>query len=115
MTDSLLLPPFPKPPKMLHCRHQSMSVDINHTEEETLGAQERELVEDLILQNRTLDALIKGLTEDIETFKTTPSEHSSAPDIVRFTMQLNIMRDKKARNLSSINEIIKKNKENNLN
>jgi hypothetical protein len=91
-----------------------MSIDINHTEQETLNTQEREVIDDLILQNRTLDALIKGLTEDIETFKTTTGEHSSAPDIVRFTMQLNIMRDKKTRNLSAINEIIKKNKKNSL-
>ena len=89
-----------------------MPIDTNHKEEETtLGTQEREVIDDLILQNRTLDALIKGLLGDIETFKTVPGEHSSASDIVRFTMQLNIMRDKKVRNLSAINKIIKENKE----
>ena len=71
----------------------------------------RELVEDLILQNKTLDALIKGLTEDIEIFKTTPGEHRSAPDIVRFTIQLNVMKDKKTRNLQAINNIIKQERE----
>lgn len=75
-----------------------------NTEEE--GA-ERELIEDLILQNKTLDALIKGLTEDIETFKQDTKGQWTPTDIVRFTMQLNIMKDKKARNLASINNIIK--------
>ena len=36
---------------------------------ETPTKEERELVEDLIFQNQTLDALIKGLSEDIEAFK----------------------------------------------
>lgn len=67
----------------------------------------RELVEDLILQNKTLDALIKGLSADIETFKQDTEERWTPADIVRFTMQLNIMKDKKTRNLASINKIIK--------
>jgi hypothetical protein len=67
-------------------------VPVDHTE--------RDYIEDLILQNKTLDALIKGLTADIETFKTSNDGNPSAPDIVRFTMQLNIMKDKKARNLA---------------
>lgn len=72
---------------------------------------DREEVEDLILQNKTLDALIKGLTGDIEIFKK-DKEHGWTPaDIVRFTMQLNIMRDKKVRNLAAINVIIKKQRE----
>lgn len=68
----------------------------------------RELVEDLILQNKTMEALIKGLTGDIEIFKNDDEGKWTPTDIVRFTMQLNIMRDKKARNLHAINEIIKK-------
>ena len=84
-----------------------MSIDTNHKENDTLGTQERELIDDLILQNKTLDALIKGLSQDIETFKTSNEERSSASDIVRFTMQLNIMKDKKVRNLAAINKIIK--------
>lgn len=71
---------------------------------------EREAVEDLILQNKTLTALIKGLTGDIEIFKNDKNSQWKPADIVRFTMQLNIMRDKKVRNLSAINEIIKRNK-----
>lgn len=67
----------------------------------------RELVEDLILQNETLDALIKGLSADIETFKQDTEGEWTPADIVRFTMQLNIMKDKKTRNLASINKIIK--------
>ena len=69
---------------------------------------ERELVEDLILQNKTLEALIKGLTDDIEIFKKDTEGRWTPVDMVRFTMQLNIMKSKKARNLSAINEIIKR-------
>jgi translation initiation factor 2B subunit (eIF-2B alpha/beta/delta family) len=87
-----------------------MSTDINPHEENTLNTKEREVVEDLILQNRTMDALIKGLSGDIEIFKKANGGNGSAPDIVRFTMQLNIMKDKKARNLAAINQIIKDNK-----
>jgi hypothetical protein len=71
----------------------------------------RETVEDLILQNRTLDALIKGLNADLETFKEYNDGKGSPSDTVRFTMQLNIMKDKKARNLAAINAIIKQHKE----
>ncbi len=93
-----------------------MSVDMTSPENEdnlkdtSLNPNERDLIEDLILQNKTLDALIKGLTEDIETFKR-EGDHTKA-DIVRFTMQLNIMKDKKSRNLAAINEIIKTHKHN---
>lgn len=76
----------------------------------SIPVNDREYIEDLILQNKTLDALLKGLSEDIETFKRENSEHSTKADIVRFTMQLNIMRDKKARNLVAINKIIEEHK-----
>lgn len=66
----------------------------------------RETVDDLILQNKTLDALIKGLEGDIEIFKKDNEGKWTPTDIVRFTMQLNVMRDKKKRNLAAINEII---------
>lgn len=74
-------------------------------------ANERELVEDLILQNKTLDALIKGLSGDIEIFKKDKKSKWGPADIVRFTMQLNIMHDKKVRNLAAINKLIKNHKE----
>jgi hypothetical protein len=73
--------------------------------------EEREEIDDLILQNKTMDALIKGLSEDIEIFKKDKEGRWTPADIVRFTMQLNIMRDKKKRNLASINAIVKKHKE----
>ncbi len=79
-------------------------LDTTHQQKDT----ERELVEDLVLQNRTLDALIKGLTEDIETFKKDIGGQWTPADIVRFTMQLNVMKSKKNRNLGAINDIIKK-------
>jgi len=81
--------------------------DNTSTPEIPLENTEREYIDDLILQNRTLDALIKGLTEDIETFKTSNDGGPSAPNIVRFSMQLNIMKDKKSRNLAEINKLIK--------
>jgi hypothetical protein len=77
----------------------------------TLNDAGRETVEDLILQNKTLDALIKGLMADLETFKEYNEGAGSPQDTVRFTMQLNIMKDKKNRNLAAINEIIKQHKE----
>lgn len=72
--------------------------------------QDREEVGDLILQNQTLDALISGLTADIQTFKEDKTGKWTPQDIVRFTIQLNVMRDKKVRNLSAINKIVKKQK-----
>ncbi len=77
--------------------HQAEQKEVDH-----------ELVEDLILQNKTLDALIKGLSGDIELFKKDQTGKWKPADIVRFTMQLNIMHDKKKRNLAAINEIIRK-------
>ncbi len=92
-----------------------MSVN-NHAQKEWVShqigdfASERELVEDLILQNKTLDALIKGLSGDIEIFKKDKKSKWGPADIVRFTMQLNIMHDKKVRNLAAINKLIKNHK-----
>jgi hypothetical protein len=71
----------------------------------------QEELDDLLLQNQTLDALIKGLTGDIEIFKNDTEGKWTPADIVRFTMQLNIMKSKKERNLESIGAIIKKQKE----
>lgn len=68
---------------------------------------EQETLDDLILQNKTLDALIKGLTGDIEIFKRNEEGTWKPADIVRFTMQLNVMKDKKDRNLAAITNIIK--------
>ncbi len=88
----------------------------NHAQKEWVShqigdfASERELVEDLILQNKTLDALIKGLSGDIEIFKKDKKSKWGPADIVRFTMQLNIMHDKKVRNLAAINKLIKNHK-----
>jgi hypothetical protein len=79
----------------------------------TLNDTGREMVEDLILQNKTLDALIKGLNADLETFKEYNEGKGSPSDTVRFTMQLNIMKDKKTRNLAAINALIKQHKEEN--
>jgi hypothetical protein len=93
---------------------ETIAMSVDKIQEEHLAHTQdtsREAVEDLILQNRTLDALIKGLVADLETFKKYNEGQGSPQDTVRFTMQLNIMKDKKARNLASINEIIKHNKE----
>jgi hypothetical protein len=73
---------------------------------ETEPIDEDELKEDLILQNRTLEALIRGLEGDIEIFKNDNKGEWTPSDIVRFTMQLNVMRDKIDRNSKSINDMI---------
>jgi hypothetical protein len=85
-------------------------IELNSSQAEM---DEREVIDDLVLQNETMDALIKGLSGDIEFFKKEPGIYGGAPNIVRFTMQLNIMRDKKARNLSAINRIVKSHTEQN--
>jgi hypothetical protein len=66
----------------------------------------REAAEDIILQNQTLEALIKGLEGDIEIFKKDEEGKWTPADIVRFTMQLNIMRDKIQRNSEAINDLL---------
>ena len=71
------------------------------------GNVESSVIEDLVFENKTINALIKGLEEDIETFKKENEGKGNASDIVRFTMQLNILKSKEKRNLEAINELIK--------
>lgn len=78
----------------------------NNVQEEKMNL--REAAEDLILQNQTLEALIKGLEGDIEIFKHDEEGKWTPADIVRFTMQLNIMKDKIARNSKAINDLVTK-------
>lgn len=66
----------------------------------------QETVEDLVFENKNINALIKGVEEDIETLKGENADGSKASDIVRFTIELNILRDKRERNLAAINKII---------
>ncbi len=68
----------------------------------------QEELDDLYLQNQTLDALIKGLTGDIEIFKKNEEGVWKPADIVRFTMQLNVMKEKKKRVLEMIQSISQK-------
>jgi anti-sigma-K factor RskA len=70
--------------------------------------QSNDTVEDLLEENKTINALIKGLEDDLETFKREKESWTPA-DTVRFTMQLNILNEKKKRNLTAINELVKKN------
>lgn len=65
-----------------------------------------ETVEDLIFENKNINALIKGVEDDIETLKKENVDGSKAQDIVRFTIELNILRDKKNRNLAAINKMV---------
>lgn len=74
---------------------------------DTVSEHDREAVEELLLENKTINALIKGLEDDLETFKR-EKEAWTPSDTVRFTMQLNILNEKKKRNLASINELVKK-------
>jgi hypothetical protein len=72
-------------------------------EEELTPLEKRE---ELVLQNQTLEALIKGLEGDIEIFKNDNEGKWTPADIVRFTMQLNVMKDKIERNSKAINDLI---------
>lgn len=76
------------------------------------GEIEASVIEDLVFENKTIHALMKGLEKDIDIFKEANEGKGSAPDIVRLTMQLNVLKGKEKRNLASINEIIKKRAEN---
>lgn len=70
----------------------------------------KEKVEDLIFENKNINALIKGVEADLETLQKENVNKSRAGDIVRFTIELNILKDKKTRNLAAINELIKRSK-----
>lgn len=74
--------------------------------EEGAQPEPKENIEDLVFENKNINALIKGVEEDIETLKGENADGSKASDIVRFTIELNILRDKRARNLATINRII---------
>ena len=65
-------------------------------------------IEDLIFENKNINALIKGVEADLETLQKENINKSRAGDIVRFTIELNILHDKKKRNLEAINRIIAK-------
>ncbi len=72
-----------------------------------IGSQEK--VEDLIFENKNINALIKGVEADLETLKKENEVTGGrSADIVRFTIELNILQDKKRRNLAAINQLIKK-------
>lgn len=65
-----------------------------------------EIVEELVFENKNINALIKGVEDDIETLKNENTAGTKAADIVRFNIELNILRDKRERNLRAINRMI---------
>ncbi len=69
-----------------------------------------EKVQDLIFENKNINALIKGVETDLEILQKENVNKSRASDIVRFTIELNILKDKKDRNLRAINKIIESKK-----
>ncbi len=73
-------------------------------------SEQEETAEELIFENKNINALIKGVEGDIETLKGENADGSKASDIVRFTIELNILRDKRERNLKAINRIIESRK-----
>jgi hypothetical protein len=82
-----------------------------HMTEEREQKELAENVEDLVFENKNINALIKGVEEDLETLKREDIEKGGrAADIVRFTIELNILQDKKRRNLEAINQIIESRK-----
>jgi hypothetical protein len=110
IADSLLCKKCYTTPITMSVDSATPQIDNDDSAVAPIDHTERDHIEDLILQNKTLDALIKGLTEDITTFKNDTEAKWTPADIVRFTMQLNIMKDKKARNLAEINKLIKEHK-----
>lgn len=69
-----------------------------------------EKVEDLVFENKNINALIKGVEADLVLLQKENINKSRAGDIVRFTIELNILKDKKDRNLKAINKIIESKK-----
>ncbi|MBP6888260.1 MAG: hypothetical protein KBC21_01010 [Candidatus Pacebacteria bacterium] len=68
-----------------------------------------EEAEELVFENKNINALIKGVETDLETLKKeNETTGGRSADIVRFTIELNILQDKKRRNLAAINQLIKK-------
>lgn len=75
--------------------------------EQNMGINPDEKVEELVFENKNINALIKGVEVDLETLKQEDVEKGGrAADIVRFTIELNILNDKKRRNLAAINSIV---------
>lgn len=77
-------------------------------EQKEISSQEK--VEDLIFENKNINALIKGVEADLDTLQKENINKSRAGDIVRFTIELNILKDKRERNLKAINRIIESRK-----
>ncbi len=74
--------------------------------EEDKESTQKEKVEELIFENKNINALIKGVETDLEILQKENINKSRAADIVRFTIELNILKDKKDRNLKAINKIV---------
>jgi hypothetical protein len=78
--------------------------------EEDKESTQKEKVEELIFENKNINALIKGVEVDLALLQKENVNKERAGDIVRFTIELNILKDKKARNLRAINKIIESKK-----
>ncbi len=78
--------------------------------EEDKESTQKEKVEELIFENKNINALIKGVEADLALLQKENVNKERAGDIVRFTIELNILNDKKARNLRAINKIIESKK-----
>lgn len=80
----------------------------DHAIPSNVTEKDREYIDELIFENKNINALIKGVEADLQILKKENEAGDRAADIVRFTIELNILQDKKRRNLASINQIIKK-------
>jgi hypothetical protein len=78
--------------------------------EEHKEAKPEEKVEELVFENKNINALIKGVEADLILLQQENINKGRAGDIVRFTIELNILKDKKDRNLKAINRIIESKK-----
>ena len=84
----------------------------DHVIPKEVTEEDRTYIDELIFENKNINALIKGVEEDLELLKKEDEEvGGKSGDIVRFTIELNILHDKKRRNVESINSLIQKNKQ----
>lgn len=87
--------------------HVTLTLMISTTpnEDEPKRKATSESIQELLIDNNTLNALVKGVLIDIEIFKKTNTPESIS-SIMRLNLQLEVLNNKKERNLKKITEIL---------
>ena len=67
-------------------------------------------IQQLLLDNKTIEALTEGVERDIAILQKESTPESKSK-VVQLTVQLNVLKDKKSRNLAKINALVEKNKD----